>query len=87
MIFQITKRMVKFKKGDNDIKRFNKALLKESIRILLFFQKGKSEDEELFMNYIIDIPFEIKIINIKSEDKNLKFKNYIPDEIKNNEVC
>ena len=74
MIFQITKRMVKFKKGDNDIKRFNKALLKETIRILLLKKKKKSEDEELFMNYIIDIPFEIKIINIKSEDKNLKMK-------------
>jgi hypothetical protein len=54
---------------------------------LLFFQKAKRKDEELFMNYINDIPFEVKIINIKNDDKDLMFKIYIPDEIKNNEIC
>jgi hypothetical protein len=43
--------MAKFIKGDKDINRFKNALCKEIIRILLFFQKTKNEDKEIFMNY------------------------------------
>ena len=67
--------MAKFIKGDKDINRFNNALCKEIIRILLFFQKTKNEDKEIFMNYINDKSFEIKINNIKNKDNNLKLKN------------
>jgi hypothetical protein len=67
--------MAKFIKGDKDINRFKNALCKEIIRILLFFQKTKNEDKEIFMNYIIDKSFEIKINNIKNKDNNLKLKN------------
>ena len=67
--------MAKFIKGDKDINRFNNALCKEIIRILLFFQKTKNEDKEIFMNYIIDKSFEIKINNIKNKVNNLKLKN------------
>ena len=67
--------MAKFIKGDKDINRFNNALCKEIIRILLFFQKTKNEDKEIFMNYINDKSFKIKINNIKNKDNNLKLKN------------
>ena len=67
--------MAKFIKGDKDINRFKNALCKEIIRILLFFQKTKNEDKEIFMNYINDESFEIKINNIKNKDNNLKLKN------------
>ena len=67
--------MAKFIKGDKDINRFKNALCKEIIRILLFFLKTKNEDKEIFMNYIIDKSFEIKINNIKNKDNNLKLKN------------
>jgi hypothetical protein len=67
--------MAKFIKGDKDINRFKNALCKEIIRILLFFQKTKNEDKEIFMNYIIDKSFEIKINNIKNKVNNLKLKN------------
>lgn len=67
--------MAKFIKGDKDINRFKNALCKEIIRILLFFQKTKNEDKEMFMNYINDKSFEIKINNIKNKDNNLKLKN------------
>jgi hypothetical protein len=67
--------MAKFIKGDKDINRFKNALCKEIIRILLFFQKTKNEDKEIFMNYINDKSFEIKINNIKNKDNNLKLKN------------
>ena len=67
--------MAKFIKGDKDIIRFKNALCKEIIRILLFFQKTKNEDKEIFMNYINDKSFKIKINNIKNKDNNLKLKN------------
>ena len=67
--------MAKFIKGDKDINRFKNALCKEIIRILLFFLKTKNEDKEIFMNYIIDKSFEIKINNIKNKVNNLKLKN------------
>ena len=67
--------MAKFIKGDKDINRFKNALCKEIIRILLFLQKTKNEDKEIFMNYINDKSFEIKINNIKNKDNNLKLKN------------
>ena len=67
--------MAKFIKGDKDINRFKNALCKEIIRILLFFQKTKNEDKEMFMNYINDKSFEIKINNIKNKDNNLKLEN------------
>ena len=67
--------MAKFIKGDKDINRFKNALCKEIIRILLFFLKTKNEDKEIFMNYINDKSFKIKINNIKNKVNNLKLKN------------
>ena len=56
-----------------DINRLKNGLCKINNKNLVSLSKSqKNENEEIFMNKIINAPFAIKIINIKNEDKNHK---------------